>query len=298
MIRCEGLSKNFGRVAAVRGVDLQVDAGSICGLVGPDGAGKTTLMRMLCGLITPDAGQVWLAGASGNQIVSQKLGYMPQNFSLYPDLSVQENINFFAAMYHLDKAVVRQRADEILTITRLKPFTGRLAQQLSGGMKQKLALSIALITRPTILLLDEPTYGVDPESRKEFWQILYTLNAEGMTIFMSTPYMDEAELCHTVALINQGEIVAVDTPAALKSRLEQRLLEVRVAVKNPFFFKALTNVQDSTYFGDHYRLLVDNLEQGHQAIESFLSEHNLEGSIQSATPSMEDVFVFLAEGIN
>jgi len=295
MIRCEGLTKHFGKLTAVREVSLQVGAGAICGLVGPDGAGKTTLLRMLCGLITPDAGEVWLEGVQGTAAVHEKLGYMPQNFSLYPDLSVRENINFFAAMYRLDRATVQQRADEILGITRLAPFTDRLAQQLSGGMKQKLALSIALITRPAILLLDEPTYGVDPESRKEFWQILYSLNGDGMTILMSTPYMDEAELCHQVALLSQGEMVAYDRPAALKERLGGRLLEIRLDSKDPALFKPLPAVQDSTFLGDHYRLLVENLATGQAAIEAFLSEHKLAAEIKPAAPSMEDVFIFLAE---
>ncbi|MGE5389953.1 MAG: ATP-binding cassette domain-containing protein [Deltaproteobacteria bacterium] len=295
MIRCEGLTKRFGELTAVREASLEVDAGQICGLVGPDGAGKTTLLRMLCGLIKPDGGQVWLDGIQGTAAVHEKLGYMPQNFSLYPDLSVKENINIFAAMYHLDRITVRKRADEILDMTRLAPFTSRLAKQLSGGMKQKLALSIALITRPAILLLDEPTYGVDPESRKEFWQILYNLNGSGMTILMSTPYMDEAELCHRVALISQGEIVAFDSPAALKSRLGGRLLEIRVNVKDPALFHQLAAVQDSTFFGDHYRLLVEEPDAGLPAIEDYLRKQNLSAEIRPATPSMEDVFIFLAE---
>lgn len=295
MIRCENLTKRFGELTAVREASLRVEAGQICGLVGPDGAGKTTLLRMLCGLIRPNSGRLWLDGAAGTVAVHEKLGYMPQSFSLYPDLSVRENIDIFAAMYHMDRSTVQKRADEILDMTRLSTFTSRLAKQLSGGMKQKLALSIALITRPAILLLDEPTYGVDPESRKEFWQILYNLNGNGMTILMSTPYMDEAELCHQVALINQGEIVAMDSPAALKSRLGGRLLEIRVDVKDPALFHGLAEVQDSTFFGDHYRLLVKNPATGIPAIENYLRSHELSGVISPATASMEDVFIFLAE---
>ncbi len=295
MIRCENLTKHFGELTAVKQASLQVDAGKVCGLVGPDGAGKTTLIRMLCGLIIPYSGEVWLDGIKGTAAVHEKLGYMPQSFSLYPDLSVRENIDVFAAMYHLDRATVQQRADEILEMTRLAPFTSRLAKQLSGGMKQKLSLSIALITRPAILLLDEPTYGVDPESRKDFWQILYHLNSQGMTILMSTPYMDEAELCHQVALINQGEIVAVDSPAALKSRLGGRLLDIRVDVKDPALFHSLAAVQDATFFGDYYRLLVEDPVAGLPAIEDYLKTHKLSAEIISAIPSMEDVFIFLAE---
>src|SRR5665647_1803237 len=198
MIVTRGLSKAFGQVQAVDQVDLQVAPGDIMGLVGPDSAGKTTLLRMICGLINPDAGEVRLAGYPPQEMEKAKenLGYMPQRFSLYGDLTMMENIEFFAAMYKLDKPTVRQRAEEILALTNLAGFEKRLADKLSGGMKQKLALTCALITRPKLLILDEPTYGVDPESRQEFWKILYRLTQEGMTVLVSTSYMDEAELCN------------------------------------------------------------------------------------------------------
>ena len=205
MIHVHKLTKSFGTITAVNQVELQVNRNEIFGVVGPDGAGKTTLLRMICGLIEPNQGQVILFGQeSPSDRERSRLGYMPQRFSLYGDLTVMENINFFGGLYSLKKATIRKRAEEILSITNMQDFTDRLADNLSGGMKQKLALTCALITRPELLVLDEPTYGVDPESRKEFWKILYRLNREGVTVMVSTPYMDEAELCHRVAIMNEG----------------------------------------------------------------------------------------------
>ena len=212
MIKVCELTKSFGTIVAVDHVDIEVDKNEIFGLVGPDGAGKTTLLRMICGLIEPDRGKVVLFGEEILRNSNRsRLGYMPQRFSLYGDLTVMENINFFGSLYGLKKTTIRQRAEEILSITNMLEFEDRLAANLSGGMKQKLALTCALITRPEILILDEPTYGVDPESRKEFWKILYRLNKEGVTLMVSTPYMDEAELCHRVAIINQGRVVVERT---------------------------------------------------------------------------------------
>ena len=194
MIRIEGITKKFDGNTALDNVSLHVRDKEIFGLVGPDGAGKTTLLRIVCGLITPGGGQVFIDGRLQTGRTAGNLGYMPQRFSLYGDLTVQENIDFFGAMYSLSRKIIRQRAEEVFAITKLAPFTDRFADNLSGGMKQKLALTCALITRPSVLILDEPTYGVDPESRKDFWMILYRLNQEGRTILVSTPYMDEAEL--------------------------------------------------------------------------------------------------------
>lgn len=296
MIHCSGLSKSFGPIPALVEVNLQLDKGSITGLLGPDGAGKTTLLRMICGLITADSGQVKLLGLSPEKIDPRDLGYMPQRFSLYGDLSVIENINFFASLYGLPKTLIRKRAGEILERTGLAGFEQRLAEQLSGGMKQKLALSCALITRPQILVLDEPTYGVDPASRQEFWHILYDLNSEGMTILLSTPYMDEAELCHQVAFINQGRLERVGTASAIIQSFPFHILEVKVPVKDPGFFDALPGILDASFYGYKYRLVVEEVEKSRRLLEEFLSSQDLVAeSIAESTPSMEELFVFLAE---
>mgnify|MGYP005849328257 CR=1 FL=1 len=298
MIRTEGLTKHFDRLVAVNEVSLQVREQEIFGLVGPDGAGKTTLMRMICGLVTPTRGQVYLMGQplGKSERARSCLGYMPQRFSLYSDLTVKENIQFFGALYRLDRSTIRERAREVLEITGLDGFLDRLANDLSGGMKQKLALTCALITRPAILVLDEPTYGVDPESRKEFWRILYHLNREGRTILVSTPYMDEAELCQRVAFMNRGRVVAVDTPLNLKRGYRHRLLEVRAGVKDPGFFNSLPEVLESSFYGDKYHLVVDDPTAARRAVQNHLAARSINQVwIKEVLPSMEDVFVLLAE---
>jgi len=296
MICIDNLSKSFGNNQAVKNVNLQLEKQDILGLVGPDGAGKTTLLRMICGLITPDSGQVLLLGLSPEKIEKDKLGYMPQSFSLYGDLNIRENIHFFGSMYGIKKETIRQRADQILEITRLKPFEERLASDLSGGMKQKLALTCALITRPEILVLDEPTYGFDPESRKEFWRILYDLNQEGMTILLSTPYMDEAELCKKVAFINEGVLVTCNSPTSLKSNFPYQVLEIRAEVRDPYFFDTIPGVLDASFYGYKYHLLVKDIETDGQLIKDYLEENNIKLiSMEEISPSMEDLFVILAE---
>nr|WP_054693480.1 ABC transporter ATP-binding protein [Syntrophomonas palmitatica] len=296
MIQCENLSKRFADIEALKQVSFQVDKGSIFGVVGPDGAGKTTLFRAVCNLLVPDSGHITIMGRDAANVQRDHIGYMPQNFSLYGDLSVMENLRFFSSLYGIDWKTARQRALELLAFTRLDPFQDRLAAQLSGGMKQKLALASALITEPDVLLLDEPTYGVDPESRQEFWQLLYTLNQQGVTIMVSTPYMDEAELCHQVALLNQGELAALDSPNGLKQNLQGRLLEVRTSAKQPRLFAQIPGVIDSSFFGDRYHLLVEDQKQAVDEITTCLAQQELELiSISEIEASMEDVFVFLAE---
>ena len=277
MIVTNNISKSFGKLPAVVNVDLHVQAGTIFGLVGPDGAGKTTLLRIICGLITPDEGEVSLAGYPSGEIEQAKesLGYMPQRFSLYGDLTIMENINFFAAMYKLDKHTVMERANEILSLSNLSDFKQRFADDLSGGMKQKLALTCALITRPKLLVLDEPTYGVDPESRQEFWKILYRLNQEGMTVLVSTSYMDEAELCNQVAFINEGRIKANDSPAGLRKSFGHSILEVRAVVRDPDMFNHLHQVLDVSFFGYKYQVVVDNVLVATEAITKHLREKNI-----------------------
>lgn len=298
MIVASGLSKAFGPVQAIDKVDLNVEKGDIFGLVGPDGAGKTTLLRTICGLITPDQGEVIIAGHSGraSALDRENLGYMPQRFSLYGELSVMENIAFFASLYRIDKQTLRQRAEEILSLTDLIDFKDRFADALSGGMKQKLALTCALITRPTLLILDEPTYGVDPVSRKEFWKILYRLNQEGMTVLVSTAYMDEAEQCSRVAFINQGKICAVDTPAGLRQSFTHPLLEIRARTRNPHLFRDLPQLLDVSFYGYKYQVAVPDQAEAETIITQYLKDRNVELlSIRPVAPSMEEVFVLLAE---
>ncbi len=296
MIRIEGLTKAFEGNIALNDVNLHVREREIFGLVGPDGAGKTTLMRVVCGLITPDRGRVFIDGQLQTGKAFENLGYMPQRFSLYGDLTVQENIDFFGAMYQLSKKMIKQRAEEVFAITKLAPFVDRFADNLSGGMKQKLALTCALITRPEILILDEPTYGVDPESRKDFWMILYRLNQEGRTILVSTPYMDEADLCSVVAFMNQGRVAVVDSPLALKRSFPYHILEVSVESKGLGLFDSLPGVLEASLYGEKYHLMVSDAEAARQAIEQRLAGRGIAvRSIREVPPSMEDVFVSLAE---
>lgn len=298
MIKVDKLSKSFGVVSAVNEVSLHVKKQDIFGLVGPDGAGKTTLMRMVCGLVAPDAGKVILMGEKPGKWEQSRgqLGYMPQRFSLYGDLTVTENINFFGSMYGLGRKIIDRRAGEILALTGLADFKDRFADRLSGGMKQKLALTCSLVTRPALLVLDEPTYGVDPSFRKEFWKILYRLNQENLTILVSTPYMDEAELCNMVAFMSGGRITVVDSPAGLKRNFQYCVLEVRVNTRDPVLFSGLNGILDYSFYGDKYRLVVNDVAGGSRIVEEHLMERNIAGAaIQEISPSMEEVFIFLTE---
>ncbi|OPX89314.1 MAG: putative ABC transporter ATP-binding protein YbhF [Pelotomaculum sp. PtaB.Bin013] len=288
IIETESLTKVFGDLTAVSGVTLKVAKGDIWGLVGPDGAGKTTLMRMFCGLIEPNSGRITRTGDS--------FGYMPQKFSFYGDLTVAENINFFGALYKIDSKTIRRRSDEILEITDLAGFKSRFADDLSGGMKQKLALTCALLARPALLILDEPTYGVDPESRKEFWKILYELNKEGVTIVVSTPYMDEAELCKKVALMSRGIIMSTGDPGSLKKSFPYGILELKASARDLDFINDLPEVVDGDFYGDKYHVAVYDVEQAKAAIINLLSEKKVAiHYIRQIPPSMEDVFVAMTK---
>jgi ABC-2 type transport system ATP-binding protein len=219
IIETHGLTRRFGESVAVDHLDLSIAAGEIFGLVGPDGAGKTTTLRMLCGLIDPSEGSALVAGydvALEPQAVKDRIGYMSQKFGLYMDLSVQENMVFYADLFGVIGSQRASLTAELLRMTRMEPFYDRPAGQLSGGMKQKLALMCTLLHRPQILLLDEPTNGVDPVSRRDFWAILYQLLKEGITILMTTAYLDEAERCNRVGLMHRGRLIRCDTPEALK----------------------------------------------------------------------------------
>ena len=290
-----GLHKSFGKTPAVAGLDLTVQAGQIVGLIGPDGAGKTTTMRTVLGLLRADAGQVLLWGEDGarrSRALKERLGYMPQRFSLYPDLTVGENLRFFADLYLVPVSERSRRETEMLEFSRLGPFRQRRAGDLSGGMKQKLALSCNLIHRPDLLILDEPTTGVDPVSRQEFWQWLRRFASEGLAILVSTPYMDEAELCDRVLLMHEGRALARGTPAEITAQFPGKLLELAAddnARLAPVLAKAGLAAGSAVRFGDTLHL---TQPQGScDRLQQLLDAADI--SAAPITPGIEDVFVAL-----
>ena len=295
MIQTQGLIKKFAAVATVNGVDLSVNDGEIFGLVGPDGAGKTTLIRMILGLIDPTAGTVEVLGSRQIESVKKSIGYVPQKFSLYRDLTVMENIRLIGSLYGATAASIEERAKEILTFTNLLPFSDRLAENLSGGMKQKLALAAGLMHKPQLFFLDEPTTGVDPVSRREFWQMLYKLNKEGMTVFVSTPYMDEAELCTRVAFMHEGRIVSCATPEELRAQYPYKILELTVAGRNIKQYLKNCGLVDNNAFGEKYHLIVKDPVQSKQDVTAALQQAGVgDFTLQETMPTLEDVFVALA----
>ncbi len=295
MIALTNVSKSFGAITAGNNISLQIDRQEIFGLVGPDGAGKTTLLRLICGLADPDAGSIKLFDKPITHLdeFRSAFGYMPQKFSLYSDLTVMENINFFGSLYSLDKNTIKKRAEETLAVTGLLPFTNRLADKLSGGMKQKLSLCSALITRPSLLILDEPTFGVDPESRREFWKILYDLNYEGMTVLVTTPYMDEAELCSKVGFLSAGVLKTVNTPAKLKAEFPFAVIEVHTSIKDTSIFDGIKEIIDLAFYGYKYRLIVEKSANIQDNLALKLAPHY--SLIEKVDPTMEDLFIVLAE---
>jgi ABC-2 type transport system ATP-binding protein len=229
-VRLDGLTRRFGPITAVDGLTFEVGAGELFGLVGPDGAGKTTTLRMLAGVLRPSAGDARVAGVSmadDPEAAKPHIAYMAQRFGLYEDLTVRENLDFYADLFRVPHAARPERLERLYRFSRLGEFEDRLAGALSGGMKQKLALSCCLVHRPRILLLDEPTFGVDPISRRELWVIVGEMVAEGTTVVVSTSYLDEAERCDRVALLHEGRLVALDTPAALQASLPGTLMALR-----------------------------------------------------------------------
>jgi ABC-2 type transport system ATP-binding protein len=228
-LKIDGVKKSYGTVRAIESLSLEVTPGELFGLIGPDGAGKTTALRILCGLIAQNSGKVEVFGYNPlhqARQVREIIGYMPQRFSLYPDLSVAENLRFFADLYLISAGERKRREERLMQFSMLAPFRDRRAGQLSGGMKQKLALSCTLIHTPKLLILDEPTTGVDPVSRQEFWSILRDLKSEGIAIIVSTPYMDEAGLCDRVSMMHQGKVLASGTPADMAAKFPFKLIEV------------------------------------------------------------------------
>ena len=259
-IEFANVTKRYGAVQALRDVSFSVAPGEMFGLIGPDGAGKTTAIRTICGLLHVDGGTVRVSGkdpVKDHRAITGTIGYLSQRFSLYGDLSIDENIAFFAEIHGLSD--YRDRRDRLLDMTQLTSFRKRLADQLSGGMKQKLALACTLVHEPRVILLDEPTTGVDPVSRREFWKLLSQFLAQGITIVMSTPYLDEAERCTRIVLLHEGQVLALDEPGALRSSLPGTLLEVLVATPRDALraLKGPGGVKHAQVFGDRLHVWSD-----------------------------------------
>ncbi|MCL4812913.1 MAG: ABC transporter ATP-binding protein [Vicinamibacteraceae bacterium] len=297
VIRVEGLTRTFGHVTAVDDLRLAVRAGEIFGLVGPDGAGKTTTMRLLTAILPPTRGDAWVSGhhiVTGAEAIKHEIGYMSQRFGLYMDLTVKENIDFYADIYGVPRRGRAEAMDRLLGFSNLTPFKHRLAGKLSGGMKQKLGLACALIHTPRVLFLDEPTNGVDPVSRRDFWRILHQLARDGVTIVVSTAYLDEAERCDRVGLMHQGRLLAIDTPVGIRRLMEGTLLSVRApeprrvsAILRPAFPPGAV-----TIFGDRVHVLAASEVDGRGRVEHALASAGVDDvEMRVIEPSLEDVFV-------
>jgi ABC-2 type transport system ATP-binding protein len=299
MVRAAGLTRRFGELTAVDRLSLEVARGEVFGLVGPDGAGKTTTLRMLCGLMEASAGEATVAGHDVRrdpQLVKDRIGYMAQRFGFYGDLSVAENIAFYADLFgvpHPDRAAL---LPELLRMTRMEPFQHRAAAKLSGGMKQKLGLMCSLLHRPEVLFLDEPTNGVDPVSRRDFWTILYQLVKDGMTVFVTTAYLDEAERCDRVGLMDRGLLIRCDTPAALRASIEDACYEIE-ADNLRAAHEALKGAPGVTGVESAGSVLHMFVEPGKAGADLLKQHAEARGSgrieIRGIQPSLEDVFIAL-----
>lgn len=296
-IHATGLRRTFGATVAVDTLDLDVAEGEIFGLVGPDGAGKTTTMRMLTGILPPTAGTATVAGFDvrrDSERLKEHIGYMSQRFGLYPDLTVLENIEFYADIYSVPRAERAARTARLLGFSNLTPFKQRLAGNLSGGMKQKLGLACALIHTPRVLFLDEPTNGVDPVSRRDFWRILYSLVRDGVTIFVSTSYLDEAERCNRLALLHQGRLLGVGTPDDVKQLMPGSLLEVRTSEPRRTAALLREKLAGATVglFGDRVHLVTKDAARAGTRARELIAAAGFELlSLRPIEPSLEDVFV-------
>jgi len=300
VIQAEGLTRHFGAVTAVNGLNLQVERGEIFGLVGPDGAGKTTTVRLLCGLLDADGGRAAVAGydvASNLDAMRDRIGYMAQRFGLYTDLTVEENMAFYADLFGVTGSERARLMERLLRMTRMEPFRSRAAGKLSGGMKQKLSLMCALLHRPEVLFLDEPTNGVDPVSRRDFWTILYQLVQDGMTVFITTAYLDEAERCNRVGLMSGGRLIRCESPRALREAIKETCWEVGGSRLRELrrFLRNLPGVESAEPAGATLHVFTTPGETGRK-LESAVRQAGFEdAAFRAITPSLEDVFVALVE---
>jgi len=296
-VHARNLKKRYGTVDALKGVSFDIERGEMFGLIGPDGAGKTTTIRLLCGLLHTDEGEIRMLGhdpIADHRAMTASVGYLSQRFSLYGDLSIDENIAFFAAIHGV--ADYHGHRDRLLDMMQLTPFRHRLADKLSGGMKQKLALACTLVHEPDIILLDEPTTGVDPVSRREFWKLLSQFVAQGITILMSTPYLDEAERCHRIAMLHEGRILALDEPGRLRASLPGAWFEVVIEQPREAAarLRALPRAPRTYVFGDrlHVWLPDSTAGAGRDDIDrAFAATELAPAAVRAIAPSLEDVFI-------
>lgn len=299
-IETRSLVKHFGPVRALDGLDLTISRGELFGLVGPDGAGKTTALRILSGIMDPTSGEAFMGGISVTrkpEAVKEKIGYMSQRFGLYEDLTVMENILFYADLYEVPRGERPAKIERLLGFSNLTPFKERLAGALSGGMKQKLGLACALIHTPQILLLDEPTNGVDPVSRRDFWRILYDLLKEGVTILITTAYLDEAERCGRVGLLNEGKLIVVDTPKNIKNSLGAPMVEITTqsARAAERVIRNSPGVLRVTAYGDRLHVALESMDRLADTLAVMRANNLPVAGAREITPSLEDMFISLVE---
>jgi len=303
VVEVQNLEKHFGAFKAVAGVSFTVRRGEIFGFLGPNGAGKSTTIRMLCGLLTPSAGSGRVAGfdiVRESEKIKTRIGYMSQKFSLYDELTVEENIDFYSGIYCLPREKKAARKDWVLTMAGLKDHRTARTSELSGGWKQRLALGCAVLHEPPILFLDEPTSGVDPNSRRQFWDLIYTLSEQGVTVFVTTHYMEESEYCDRLGIVYRGEIIALGSPRALKTdHMPEAVLEIDCARPNEAMtaIEHLPEVKEVALFGKGLHAVASDAAAATAAIRAALVAGNFHlDRIERVTPTLEDVFVSLIEG--
>jgi ABC-2 type transport system ATP-binding protein len=298
-IRVAGLTRRFGDVTALDGLSFDVKPGELFGIVGPDGCGKTTVLRILAGILRPDAGDAEVCGTSvvaDPEGVKHRIAYMAQRFGLYGDLSVSENIEFYADLYGVPRSERPARLERLYAFSNLGAFTSRLASNLSGGMKQKLSLCCALIHEPEVLLLDEPTFGVDPISRRELWLIVHEMVAKGTTAIVSTAYLDEAERCDRVALLDHGRLAALDAPATLQQHLVGRALAIECGAprRAAVLLKDFAGVRSAALYGRSLHVTLDSAHAGHAVVQHLTASGIDIHATGPFDPSLEDVFIELS----